>query len=160
MKLEKAILFNPPVGLYQRGEDRCQAEVDGGSAISLRPPNDLGYIASMLKQIGVTPSIKDDMKAFSIAKSINPNIFTIAKGAHFFTCNKEDLKEVVFDVMDAAIVGEAETIINNLIIAKRRESDLNKVRGILFKNHTGQIIQTEPEPFWTNLDKIQVPARD
>ena len=141
MKLEKTLLFNPPVGLYQRGEDRCQAEVDGGSATSLRPPNDLGYIASMLRQIGVipyiadypaqkklwshfendlktiqpdflvmsitTPTIKDDMKAFSIAKTLNPNIFTIAKGAHFFTCNKEDLKETVYDVMDAAIIGQA-----------------------------------------------------
>ncbi|MBI2556067.1 MAG: radical SAM protein [Planctomycetes bacterium] len=37
---------------------------------------------------------------------------------------------------------------------------MHKVRGILFKNHTGQIIQTEPEPFWTNLDKIPFPARD
>jgi len=194
MKLEKALLFNPPVGLYQRGEDRCQAEVDGGSATSLRPPNDLGYIASMLRQIGVipfiadypaekklwshfendlktiqpdflimsitTPTIKDDMKAFSIAKTFNPNIFTIAKGAHFFTCNKEDLKEAIYDVMDVAVVGEAETIVNNLILAKRQESDLNKVKGILFKNHTGQIIQTAPEPFWTNLDKIPFPARD
>ena len=42
-------------GVPARGEDRCQAEVDGGSATSLRPPNDLGYIASMLRQIGVTP---------------------------------------------------------------------------------------------------------
>jgi len=194
MKLEKALLFNPPVGLYQRGEDRCQAEVDGSSATSLRPPNDLGYIASMLRQIGAipviadypaerkqwshfeeelkttqpeflvmsitTPTIKDDMKAFSIAKAWNPAIFTIAKGAHFYTCNKEDLKESVYAVMDVAIVGEAETIINNLILAKRQGSDLNKVKGILFKNHTGQIIQTEPEPFWTNLDKIPFPARD
>ena len=119
LKLEKALLFNPPVGLYQRGEDRCQAEVDGGSATSLRPPNDLGYIASMVRQIGVTPviadypaegkqwnhfeddlktiqpeflvmsittpTIKDDMKAFSIAKALNPEIFTIPKGAHFYT---------------------------------------------------------------------------
>lgn len=194
MILKKALLFNPPVGLYQRGEDRCQAEVDGGSATSLRPPNDLGYIASMLRQIGVTPfiadypaerkqwshfeedlktiqpdflvmsittpTIKDDMQAFSIAKSLNPGIFNIAKGAHFFTCNKDDLKDIVYDVMDAAIVGEAETIINSLIQAKRQELDLNKVNGILFKNSPGQIIQTAPEAFWHDLDKIPFPARD
>ena len=59
MRYEKALLFNPPVGLYQRGEDRCQAEVEGSSATSLRPPNDLGYLASMLRQIGVTPFIAD-----------------------------------------------------------------------------------------------------
>ncbi len=194
MKLEKALLFNPPVGLYQRGEDRCQAEVDGSSATSLRPPNDLGYIASMLRQINITPfivdypaeekqwnqfkddlktvqpdflvmsittpTLKDDMKAFSIAKEVNPSIFTIAKGAHFYTCNKEDLREAIFDVMDVAVIGEAETIINNLILAKRKDADLSKVKGILFKDYHNQIIQTEFEPFWTNLDKIPFPARD
>ena len=194
MKLEKALLFNPPVGLYQRGEDRCQAEVDGSSATSLRPPNDLGYIASMLRQIGIapiiadypaekkqwldfkedlkkiqpdflvmsitTPTIRDDMKAFSIAKELNPSIFTIAKGAHFYTCNKEDLREAIYDVMDVAIIGEAETIINNLILAKRKDTDLSKVKGILFKDHHNQIVQTEFEPFWTNLDKIPFPARE
>ena len=148
MKLENALLFNPPVGLYQRGEDRCQAEVEGGGATTLCPSNDLGYIASMLRQIGVTlfiaaypaeekqwkrleedlktiqpdflvmsittPTIKDDMMALSMVKSLNPNIFTIAKGAYFYTCNKEDLKDAVYNVMDVAICGEAETIINTL----------------------------------------------
>ena len=194
MKLEKALLFNPPVGLYQRGEDRCQAEVDGGSATSLRPPNDLGYIASMLRQIGVTPfvadypaekkqwrhfeedlktiqpdilvmsittpTIKDDMKAFSVAKGFRSNVFTIAKGAHFYICNKEESKDAIYDVMDVAIIGEAETIINNLVLAKRSSSDFSKVRGILYRNSHKQIVQTEPEPFWIDLDKIPFPARD
>ncbi len=194
MKLEKALLFNPPVGFYQRGEDRCQAEVNGGCATSLRPPNDLGYIASMLRKIDVipviadypaekkrwdhfekdlktikpdflvmsitTPTIKDDMKAFSLAKSFKPDIFTIAKGAHFSTCNREELNETVYDVMDVAIVGEAETIINNIILAKRHDSDLSGVRGILLRDRHNRIVQTSPEPFWTDLDKIPFPARD
>jgi radical SAM superfamily enzyme YgiQ (UPF0313 family) len=194
MKLEKALLFNPPVGLYQRGEDRCQAEVDGGSATSLRPPNDLGYIASMLRQIGVTPiiadypaekkrwnhfeedlrkiqpdllvmsittpTIKDDMIAFSLAKAFKPDIFTIAKGAHFSTCNREELNEAIYRAMDVAIIGEAETIINNLIHAKRYGSDLFKVKGILLRDHRNRIAETDPEPFWTDLDKIPFPARD
>lgn len=194
MQLEKALLFNPPVGLYQRGEDRCQAEVDGGSATSLRPPNDLGYIASTLRQIGVTPfiadypaekklwshfeddlktiqpdflvmsittpTIRDDMRAFSIAKEVHPEIFTIAKGAHFYTCKREDFTEKIYDVMDVAIVGEAETIINNLILAKRNVSDLSMVKGILFRNDLNQIIKTDPEPFRTDLDTIPFPARD
>lgn len=194
MRLEKAFLFNPPVGLYQRGEDRCQAEVEGSSAISLRPPNDLGYVASMLRQIGVapfiadypaegkswehfekdfqtvqpdfvvmsitTPTINDDMKAFSLIKAWNTRIFTIAKGAHFSTCNKDDLKEAVYDPLDVAIFGEAETIVNNLVCAKRQGTDLTRVRGILFRDSCGRIIQTAPESFWTDLDTIPFPARD
>ena len=194
MKLEKALLFNPPVGFYQRGEDRCQAEIDGSSATSLRPPNDLGYIASILRQINVTPfivdypaegkqwdkfkddlktiqpdflvmsittpTLKDDMEAFSIAKKLNPGIFTIAKGAHFYTCNKADLKELIFGVMDVAVIGEAETIINNLILTKRNGLDLFGVKGIIFRNCLDQVVQTDPEQFWTDLDKIPFPARD
>lgn len=193
-KLEKALLFNPPVGLYQRGEDRCQADIEGSSATSLRPPNDLGYIASMLRQIGVephivdypaerkqwshfeddvktilpdclvmsitTPTIIQDMQAFSIAKTMNQEICTIAKGAHFSTCDKEELKDAVYSVMDVAIVGEAETIINNLIDAKRNGLDLSKVRGVLYKDRFNHIVQTEMEPFRTELDKIPFPARD
>ena len=39
-----------PIGdLYQRGEDRCQVNVDASISNSMRACNDLGYIASVLK---------------------------------------------------------------------------------------------------------------
>ena len=62
--------------------------------------------------------------------------------------------------MDIAIAGEAETTINTLILARRNGTDFSKVGGILFRDHLDQIRQTEPEPFWTDLDKIPFPARD
>ena len=43
----KILLMYPPGGMYQRGEDRCQANIDTSTATSMRACNDLGYIAAM-----------------------------------------------------------------------------------------------------------------
>ena len=70
------------------------------------------------------------------------------------------MKELIFGVMDVAVIGEAETIINNLILTKRNGLDLFGVKGIIFRNCLDQVVQTDPEQFWTDLDKIPFPARD
>ena len=54
----KCLLFFPPVGNYQRGEDRCQGNMDKGIGVTRRACNDLGYIASVLRTIGCTPLIR------------------------------------------------------------------------------------------------------
>ena len=53
MMIKKVLLMNPPVGVFQRGEERCQADVEGGTAISLRPPNNLGYLMHHLRLVFV-----------------------------------------------------------------------------------------------------------
>lgn len=59
IKLKTVLLFNPPGPLYQRGEDRCQANIEESSAVSLREPNDLAYMAAILRQMGILPRIMD-----------------------------------------------------------------------------------------------------
>ncbi len=44
----KVLLFYPPGALFQRGEDRCQQNIDDGSAQAMRACNDLGYAAAVL----------------------------------------------------------------------------------------------------------------
>ena len=44
----RILLFYPPGPLFQRGEDRCQQNVDDGSAQAMRACNDLGYAAAVL----------------------------------------------------------------------------------------------------------------
>ena len=46
--MERVLLFYPPGPLFQRGEDRCQQNVDGSSAEAMRACNDLGYAAAIL----------------------------------------------------------------------------------------------------------------
>ena len=47
--MKKIMLIYPPVGSYQRGEDRCQINVEASVANAYRACNDLGYVASILK---------------------------------------------------------------------------------------------------------------
>lgn len=44
------MLIYPPGELYQRGEDRCQINVEASCANSMRACNDLGIIAALLKK--------------------------------------------------------------------------------------------------------------
>ncbi len=48
--MNKVFLFYPPGALFQRGEDRCQQNVDDGSAQAMRACNDLGYAAAILRE--------------------------------------------------------------------------------------------------------------
>lgn len=98
--------MNPPVGLFQRGEERCQADVEGGSAISLRPPNNLGYIASILRNIGKDVIIRD---------------YPVEKDKNFLS----DLKNFDFDLIIMSIT--TGTIENDLLyfkIAKEIKKDI------------------------------------
>jgi len=55
----KAFLYNPPGPRFQRGEDRCGADVDGSATVTLRPPNDLGYLGAILRDRGWRVLIRD-----------------------------------------------------------------------------------------------------
>ena len=47
---KKVMLIYPPSALYQRGEDRCQSNIEDSTSTSIRACNDLGYIAAVLKR--------------------------------------------------------------------------------------------------------------
>ena len=47
--MKKLMLIYPTGDLYQRGEDRCQVNINASISNSMRACNDLGYIASILK---------------------------------------------------------------------------------------------------------------
>jgi hypothetical protein len=53
MEKKRVLLFYPPGALFQRGEDRCQQNIDEGSAQAMRACNDLGYAAAILIRGGV-----------------------------------------------------------------------------------------------------------
>lgn len=92
---KSALLFYPPVGLFQRGESRCQANIEESAAISLRACNDLGYMAAVLKNNNIASYIVDyqgehktwdDMQ--NDLKNINPDIVIMSITT---TTLKEDL---------------------------------------------------------------------
>ena len=59
MKKKRVLLFYPPGALFQRGEDRCQQNIDDGSAQAMRACNDLGYAAAILLKGGYEVKLQD-----------------------------------------------------------------------------------------------------
>jgi len=59
MEAKKILLFYPPGALFQRGEDRCQQNIDDGSAQAMRACNDLGYAAAILLNQGYEVKLQD-----------------------------------------------------------------------------------------------------
>lgn len=57
--MKKIMLVYPPGEGYQRGEDRCQINVDASVSCSIRACNDLGYCASALLQKGYELFLRD-----------------------------------------------------------------------------------------------------
>ena len=56
---KKVALIYPPSKLYQRGEDRCQANIEDSSSSSMRACNDLGYAAAVLLDKGYEVFLRD-----------------------------------------------------------------------------------------------------
>ena len=57
--MKKIMLIYPPGDVYQRGEDRCQLNINSSSANAVRACNDLGYASAILKKRGYSIFLKD-----------------------------------------------------------------------------------------------------
>lgn len=57
--MNRVLLMYPPGKLYQRGEDRCQGNIEDSAATSMRACNDLGYAAAVLLRDGYEIKLRD-----------------------------------------------------------------------------------------------------
>ncbi|MDI6784784.1 MAG: radical SAM protein, partial [bacterium] len=204
MKIERALLINPPSGLYRR-DDRCQSKVEDQTVAVIFPPIELAYLAAMLEQTGVicqirdypasggdwdifranlhlfqpqllvinatTPTLANDLKSAAIAKSINPEMITIARGEYFSFYDEQVLTD--YPQVDILLRGESELTIAELVKA----DDLKSVQGITYReagllrsarndnpdseisNPQSKIIRNPDRPLLDNLDSLPFPSR-
>lgn len=82
---QKAFLCYLPIGRYQRGEDRCQADIDGSTTQAPHAPNDLGYVASQLEKFSIKSFIRDypaerlsEQDLMEDVRLFDPDIFFIS----------------------------------------------------------------------------------
>jgi hypothetical protein len=101
-----------------------------------------------------TPTIRHDLAACRIAKEVNPNILTVAKGAHF--TSKDDEVLLTYPELDLVIRGESEHAI--VEIAERQE--LDKILGLAYRKN-GQVQRNADRPYIEveDLDSLPFPAR-
>lgn len=57
--IKNVMLIYPPGKAYQRGEDRCQGNIEDSAATTMRACNDLGYVASGLAGLPYKVFLKD-----------------------------------------------------------------------------------------------------
>src|SRR3989338_9223962 len=94
-----------------------------------------------------TPSLKEDLITCDIAKSVNPNIITIARGLHFVVRNRNIFE--AYPNLDIAIMGEFEKTFQDYFM----DVSLEKLQGIVFRKNN-EIIVIPPGPAIEDLDDI------
>lgn len=131
--MKKVMLIYPSGEIYQRGEDRCQINVEASIANSIRACNDLGYIASGLKQLGFDVFLKDYP-----AENADNNVFD--KDFDYYN------PDVLFiSTTNGSIYSDIEFIKN---VKKRKQDIIIILKGALFFNIE--------EDFLNNLDLAYV----
>ena len=112
--------------------------------IDLRP--------DMLIISATTPTLKDDLQAARIAKEHNPDIRTIAKGAHLFSFARQILTEHPF--LDIAIRSECEFAVQDII----RNTGMRNIPGITWRDG-GVIVENNMPVSFGDLNTLPFPAR-
>ena len=150
------------------------------------PPLGLGYIASYLRQHGLTAELVDctflnqeralekirrskptiigiqsmfSMKSKSIemANQLRNDCELLVAGGSLPTSNPEEY----LSSFDIVAVGEGEETMLEIVREFEDEGNMSKVRGIVYRDaKTGTVVKTPARPFVKNLDMIPFPSRD
>lgn len=100
-------------------------------------------------------SVLKDLKACDLAKSVNPAILTLMKGALFYQLPLEVLKMKEFCNLDIALRIEPDTLLKPLI---HGIANLKEVKSIFYQEN-GEWFATGLCPFLSDLDTLPLPDR-
>jgi anaerobic magnesium-protoporphyrin IX monomethyl ester cyclase len=100
-----------------------------------------------------TPSLEHDLRAAEVAKHVEPNIVTIAKGAHFNVLDVSTLEQR--PALDMVLRGEYEEACRELGARK----PLEEILGLTYRNSRGEIERNPARPFIDDLNTLPFPAR-
>lgn len=99
-----------------------------------------------------TPSLHDDMEAAALAKRVDPNILTVAKGAHFNTLDIPSIEK--YPDLDVALRGEIE----ETCMALGKGEPIEDIPG-LTRRVDGKAHRNPDRGFTAELDTIPYPSR-
>lgn len=108
--------------------------------------------------VGITSTTVAFHRALQLARSIkrwNNDMFVMIGGPHV-SCIPEHA--ISFDCFNAAVYGEGEYTILELVNAIKDKKNIKKIPGIIYKEK-GKIKFTKPREFIKDLDELPYPAR-
>ncbi len=125
--------------------------VEGGTMETLQ--RDLRLFQPQLLVIScVSPSIDRDLGTCHMAKTVLPDVVTVARGTHFLFYDEETLTR--FPDLDLAVRGEPEYTVLEVALGRPYSS----IKGLSYRAH-GAIKRTPDRPFIQHLDDLPFPAR-
>lgn len=130
--MKKALFFNPPGGLWLRGEARCEQDLDNATAYTATAPTTLCYMGAIFREKGITPKIIDcpveEMDVDSLISAIfdfRPNMVVL----------NASVLNLINDLKISAIIKEAvPSIINGIILPYYNTVPLKMIDAKLFES--------------------------
>ena len=107
---QRVFLFYPPGGLFQRGEDRCQSNVDASASTSMRAPNDLAYIAAACKHRGWDVFCRDYQTENATTKDVTADLKNFNPTAIFLSTTNTTVHD------DLGFLRQLKTLTSDAII--------------------------------------------
>ena len=149
------------------------------------PPLGLGYLASTLREVGISVRLIDCTfsryeDAVSVVRKLRPHvlgIYSMVTINHHATALAKDLRddveflvaggplptlvpETFLDLFDAVVLHEGEKTFLELVTKYLAGEPWKETRGIAFAGERGEVRKTEPREVCRNLDAMPFPARD
>lgn len=158
----RTVALRPPIDLmyaaaaFEQGGATCEIRdypAEGGGWTELE--GRLRELSPAVVVISVTTqTVEADMKAAALAKRVDPNVLTIAKGAHFNVHDEDVLSR--HPQLDVALREEIE----ESCVEIARGMPLADIKGITWRDRaSGRIVRNASRGFTRALDEIPYPAR-
>ena len=103
-----------------------------------------------------TPSITGDLELGSFVKKRDTRILTVIFGTHATVFSREILRER--PDIDAVVRNEPELAVCDLIAACADERSFEGIKGVTFRDRSGNVIVNEQREFIDPLDQLPYPA--
>lgn len=104
----------------------------------------------------LTESRFESFKSAKIAKESLPDSIVVMGGPHVSLCPHDTLLNIPW--VDIVVRGEGDITFLELCTNLERETDLEGVRGISYRNENGEIVHNSPRPPIKDLDTLPFPA--
>ena len=119
------MIIYPPGRMFQRGEDRCQIDINASSANTNRPCNDLGYVSAILKNNGYKTFLRDYQGEKETAETLLNDF-------------KREAPDVVFMSVTNGSIYDDLKIVD--LLKKQKNDTVFVLKGSIFFNPNEEIL--------------------